>query len=364
MGSFMLKKTFLALSFALSFYVSQLPACTGLLVNAKDGSAVSGRTVEFGTPLDMSVAIIPRNYTFEAEIPEGKGMAYTSKYAAAGVYCFKNKVLMDGMNEKGLVAAAFYFPGYAQYAKVTNENKNHMLSPVEFPNWILSQFGTIEEVKQALKSTAIGGTVVQGWGNEPPPMHYIVYDKSGKSIVIEPINGALVVNDNMIGTITNSPNFEWHIKNLVNFINLSPYNAESVNMRGLKLTSFGQGSGLVGLPGDFSPPSRFVRATIFAVNAIPPEKSSGLVNQAFHLLNQFDIPYGSVREQAKEETYFDHTLLTSVKDPVTLRYYYKSYDDQMIRYVDLSQFDLNSKKIISLSVNGSQRELDMTSMLK
>ncbi len=343
---------------------TELTACTGILLRAKDSSVVTGRTVEFGTAIEASVAVIPRNFEFVGDTPRGKGKKYTSKYATVGIYCFKAKKVMDGINEKGLVAAAFYFPGYADYAHITSDNQSKALSPVEFPNWILTQFATIEEVKAALPSVAIAPTIVDGWGEAPPPMHYIVYDKYGKSIVIEPLNGTLVVYDNDIGVITNSPTFDWHLTNLNNYINLSPFPAKPINLRGLKLAPFGQGSGMVGLPGDFTPPSRFVRAAIFSTASVPSDNSDETVNQVFHILNQFDIPVGVVRQKSHGKTSFDATLFTSAKDANKLRYYYRSYDDQTIKFVELGQFNLNAKTIKDMKLSGEQRNLDVSPSLR
>lgn len=350
----------------LSFFIfsSDLLACTGILLKAQDNSIVSGRTVEFASDIDMSVAVIPRNFKFIGDIPNGKGMAYTSKYAAAGIYCFENQVLMDGINEKGLVAAAFYFPGYAQYTKITSENRSKGLSPVEFPNWILTQFATIEEVKAALPSVVIAPTIVRGWGSTPPPLHYIVYDRSGKSIVIEPLKEKLVVYENEIGVLTNSPTFDWQLTNLRNFINLTPYNVKPIQIRGLELAPFGQGSGMVGLPGDFTPPSRFVRAALFSAAEVPPKNSEESVYQTFHILNQFDIPYGAVREKNNSKVSYDYTMLTSVKDPNSMRYYFRSFEDQTIRYIDLKQLNLNENAIKNRKVAGMQRSYDVTSLLR
>jgi len=344
-------------------FIAKLTACTGILLKAEDESIVTGRTVEFGTNLDMSVAVIPRNFKFVGKIPNGNGMAYKSKYAAAGIYCFSDKVLMDGINEKGLVAAAFYFPGYAKYADITTENRAKALSPVDFPNWILTQFATIEEVKAALQSIVIAPTILNDWGAQPPPMHYIVYDKQGKSIVIEPVHGTLVVHENVLGVITNSPTFDWQLTNLINYVNLTPFNVDPIHLRGLTLEPFGQGSGMGGLPGDFTPTSRFVRAAFFSVAAVSSKDSEGSVNQAFHVLNQFDIPLGTVRQKEQGKTEYDYTLLTSVKNPQALRYYYRSYDDQTVRFIDLKQFDLDAKTIKDMKVEGKQKNLDISSLL-
>lgn len=346
-----------------TIFTSKLPACTGALINSTDGSIVTGRTVEFGPSLIMSVAIVPRNMKFVGQTSIGSGMTYVSKYAFSGVYCFSDKVMMDGMNEKGLVAAAFFFPGYASYTPTTAANQASSLSPLDFTNWILSQFSTIEEVIEAIPSVSISPTVFQSWGKTPPPFHYVVYDSQGKSIVIEPLDGKLVVYENLIGTITNSPTFDWHLTNLDNYIHLTPFNNSPIVVRGLKLQDFGQGSGLKGLPGDFSSTSRFVRSTVFSTTMIPPDAASQLPNQAFHLLNQFDIPFGAVREKSGGSVSYDYTQLTTVKDPNTLRYYFKSYSDQSIRFIDLQQFDLNANSIKSMTIQGEQVNADVSSSL-
>jgi len=342
----------------------RLLACTGLLIQAEDQSIVNGRTVEFGIELDMSLACIPRHYSFVGKTPLGEGIAYESKYAAAGIYCFEDAVLMDGINEKGLIAAAFYFSGCASYTKVTKENQSKALSPIDFTNWILTQFATIEEVKEALQSVVIAPTILKAWGATPPPMHYIVYDKSGRSIVIEPLGESLVVYENELGVITNSPTFDWQLTNLSNYINLTPYNIESLQLRSFKLEPFGQGTGMIGLPGDFTPPSRFVRAAFFSSAATPCKNSEEALEQTFHILNQFDIPKGIVRQREQGGTSYDYTLLTSVKDPQALKYFYRSYQNQAIQYIDLNQFDLNAKIIKAIKVQGKQQTVDVSSSLR
>jgi choloylglycine hydrolase len=344
--------------------IAQLSGCTGILMQAKDLSAVNGRTVEFGIPLDVSLAVIPRNISFTGKTPMGPGMAYQSKYAAVGAYCFEDPVLMDGMNEKGLAAAAFYFPGYAKYAEVTQETRARALSPADFPHWVLTQFATIEEVKEALSSVVIAPTILEGWGNEPPPMHYIVYDSSGKSIVIEPIDGDLKVYDNEIGVITNSPSFDWHLTNLNNYINLTPFNAGPRKLGNWNLNPFGQGTGMLGLPGDFSPPSRFVRAAFFLAAALPSKSGDEAVEQAFHLLNQFDIPLGTVRQIEQNKIGYDYTLFTTVKNTKTLEYFYLSYENQTIQFVDLRRFDFNAKEIKRMKIQGNQKKIDVSSQLR
>jgi choloylglycine hydrolase len=331
---------------------------------AKDDSVVHGRTLEFGVQVETSVVVVPRGYEFVGTTPQGPGLPYTAKYAAVGAIAYDNLAIMDGINEKGLAVGVFYFPGFAGYSKITEENQSKGLSPVEFSHWIVTQFATIEEVKSALSTVVIAPTVNKEWGDTPAPFHYIVYDNKGQSLVIEPINGKLKTYDNPLGVFTNSPTFNWHMTNLRNYINLTPVNAKPINLDGLTFAPFGQGSGMVGLPGDFTPPSRFVRAAIFSTTAIPSNTANEAVFQAFHILNQFDIPVGVAREKSNGVIHSDYTLVTSVKDPQALKYYFKTYGDQSIKVVDLKKFDLNAKSIKRISTVGKEKAIDISSNLK
>jgi len=339
-------------------------ACTGIQLKALDGSVINGRTVEFGIPLNLGGLVIPRNYSFKGTLPDGTaGMSYSSKYAVVGGGMFGEEAIADGVNEKGLSVGAFYFQGYAKYAEVTPANKSKALSPTQFSNWIVTQFASTDEVKAALNSVVIVPTTPQGWP-VLPPMHYVVYDKSGKSIVIEPINGKLKVYDNVLGSFTNSPTFDWQLTNLGNYVNLSPVNAPSLSVNGQDLQQFGQGSGLHGLPGDFTSPSRFVRATVFSATAIPSANTQEAVYQGFHILNQFDIPVGAVREKANDKVYSESTLATVVRDPQNAKFYFKTYEDQNIKMVDLNSFDLNAKAIKTFDMTGVQTVEDVSKTAK
>lgn len=348
----MLKK-FCLLYFLCSF-TNTLYACTGLQHMTQAGDFVNGRTVEFGPKIPLTGIFVPRGYKFIGSLPDNKqGLVYVSKYAVIGANVYARPAVIDGMNEKGLSAAAFYFPGYAEYNHIDSANAKLAVAPTEFVNWLLTQFADIQEVKDGLARVLIAPTSQPEW-HGVPPFHYIVYDKSGKSLVIEPTKGKLVVFDNPIGVITNSPTFDWHLTNLSNFIPLSPTNVPEKTIHGFKLQQFGQGNGLHGLPGDFTPPSRFVRAAFYSVNILPAENSTHAVFEVFHLLNQFDIPYGAVRSVDKE---IDFTQATTVKDPSSLKYYFKTYSDQNIKAISMSSFDVNSKKLRLLDIENSKQSV-------
>lgn len=343
---------------------SSLNACTGIKLKANDGTIVHGRTLEFGVPVETSAVVIPRDYEFTGTTPKGPGLIYKSKYAAVGAMAYDILSIMDGMNEKGLAIGAFYFPGFAEYPEITPDNQSKALSPIEFPNWVLTQFADVDELRVALNNVVIAPTIEKAWGETPIPLHYIVIDKNGHGLTIEPVKGKWAVYDNPIGVLTNSPGFDWHMTNLRNYINLTTFNIESKTLRGVELTPFGQGSGMVGLPGDFTPPSRFVRAVIFSVTAIPSEKASDSVYQAFHILNQFDIPVGAVNERGHGKVYSDATWVTCVRDPQALKYFFKTFEDQDIRVVDLNKFDLNAKEVKKVITSGKQKATDISASLQ
>jgi choloylglycine hydrolase len=342
---------------------TSIDACTGIKLKNEDDSIVHGRTLEFGVFVETSVAIVPRGYKFVGTTPQGPGLVYKSKYAVVGAMAYGIPSIMDGINEKGLSIGIFYFPGFAGYSTITEQNQRRALSPVEFSNWIITQFATVDEVKSSLSSVVIAPTINKEWGPNPPPFHYIVYDKSGQCLVIEPIEGKLISYDNPLGVFTNSPTFDWHMMNLRNFINLTPLNVKPINLAGVQLAPFGQGSGMVGLPGDFTPPSRFVRAAIFSTMAPPSKDANKGIFQAFHILNQFDIPVGVVREKDQGVLYNDSTLLTAVRDPQNLKYYFKTYEDPSIRFVDLTKFDYDAASIKQTKMLSQEKAIDISNLL-
>lgn len=344
--------------------LSPLFACTGIRLTAKDGSTVNGRTVEFGIPLPMAVVVVPRGYAFRGTTPLGKGISYQARYAAVGAMVFGIPALMDGMNERGLCVGVFYFPGFAGYTETTQENLSRSLSPIEFSNWIITQFATVSEVKAALSNIFIAPTASKDWGGGAPPFHYVVYDKAGHCLVIEPVDGKLLTYDNPLGVFTNSPGFDWHMTYLRNFVNLKALAADPVTIEGIEFAPFGMGSGMVGLPGDFTPPSRFVRAAIFSSTVLPSPSAEKAVFQLFHLLNAFDVPLGSAGKMVNGSVHYDYTMATCVKDPQNLKYYFKTYEDQTIRVIDLHQVDWNAKTLKKHPVAGEQRVIDVSKDLK
>lgn len=341
-------------------------ACTGIRLKTADGGSVTGRTLEFGFFIPTEIVAIPRGQAFASKTTIGPGLAWAGKYASVGAALHGTDYLIDGMNEKGLAVGLFYFPTFASYAETTRDNQARSVAIVDFGTWLLTNFATLDEVRAAVGpgGVVIAPTLAPGFPPEPQPVHFVVYDKTGASIVIEPLDRKLKVYDNPLGVITNSPTFDWHMVNLRNYIALNPRNVPPVTINGTTIRQMGQGSGMLGLPGDFTPPSRFVRATVFSATAIPSKTAGEAVLQLFHILNNFDIPVGVAREEHDGVIHTDYTILTTARDPQALKYYWKTYDDQTIRSVDLNALDPNAKAILRVSTSGQQPVIDMTRAMK
>ncbi len=319
-------------------------ACTGVRITAADGSIVYARTLEFGPPLSSEILFVPRQYELSGTTSSGRpGLTWRGKYAAVGMNGLGLTHFVDGVNEVGLAAGVFYFPGYAGYQSTTPDDENRALAPWELATWMLTNFGTVDEIRAALADVRVAA-VPLNVELGVPPVHYVVHDKAGHSLVVEYVDGRLTTYDNPLGVITNSPSFDWHLTNLRNYINLTATNVPPVDVRGLEFAPLGQGSGLRGLPGDFTPPSRFVRAVALSQNAVAGASSPEAVRAAFHILDAFDIPEGSVRPATGSREPLERTQWTGAADLTNHRYYFHTYDNRRVRMVKLDSFDADASQ--------------------
>lgn len=282
-------------------YITIVNACTGIRLLAKDGSAVYGRTMEWGTfDLNSRVAIIPRGYEFTGLTPDGyNGKKWKSKYGIVGLDLLGKDLLADGMNEKGLATGLFYHPGFASYMKYDMSQANNSITAVDIVSFILSQFATIDEVRSGMESVRVVPVVEEAIGI-PVQGHWMVTEPSGKSIVIEYLDNELRIFDNPLGVITNSPSYDWHMTNLRNYINLSAVALPTKKIEDLDFAPLGGGSGMIGLPGDFTPPSRFVRAVAWTQTARSLEKSDEAIYELFRILDNFNVPLGAAEGSDSE----------------------------------------------------------------
>lgn len=349
----MMRDIFLLLIGAASIF-----GCTSFQVKAQDGSVVYCRSMEFGFPMQSEIVIVPRGAAYVGTAPENHpGLSWKVVYGFLGMnQSAAPQLVNDGMNEKGLVVGCLYLPGYAKYETVKPSQYEKTLGAWELPSYLLSICATVEEVKSALARLFVAEQGTPQLNGFILPIHFHVCDASGKSLVIEFINGERRIYDNPIGVLTNSPPFDWQMTHLMGYVNLSPSNVPSLQLKNYKVPFFGQGSGLLGLPGDFTPPSRFVRAALFSSFAGSPRNALQAVRLGFHILNTFDIFEGIIRPSAKEEKTpegFPHSDITQwivVHDQTNKKTYFRSYESLAIQRVDLKMVDFTEGGLRQISM--------------
>src|SRR5271163_5368795 len=157
-------------------------ACTGIRLLAKDGAVVAARTLEFGVDLHSDVLVVPAGTALTGTLPDGgKGISYTTKYGFLGANAEGMNVILDGLNDHGLYVGLFYFPDYASYPDATKDNAAHAMAPHEYANWLLGNFANVEEVRANFNKVVLVPVVIDAI-KQVPPVHFVVHDRSGKSV--------------------------------------------------------------------------------------------------------------------------------------------------------------------------------------
>ncbi len=320
-------------------------ACTGITLKAKDGTVVVGRTMEWGSfDLRSQLVIVPRGYQFTAQTPDGKtGITWKAKYGVVGMDVVNKDVIVDGMNEVGLTVGLFFHPGFAEYPKYDPARAAESLSSTEVAQYLLTLCSSVEEARAAIARIHVVAVIEPALGMAPP-VHYLVTEPSGKAIVIEFLKGELKIFDTPLGVITNSPNYDWHETNLRNYVNLSPVAIPDRKIGDLDFKPLGVGSGMIGLPGDFTPPSRFVRAVAFTQTARVTHDGEDAICELFRILDNFNVPLGVVEAAGggKARGMLSSTLWTSGYDLKNKVLYYHTQHNRRIRRLDLKKIDFTT----------------------
>ncbi len=320
-------------------------ACTGITLKAKDGAVVYGRTLEWGQfPMKSRVMITPRGYEFGGTTPEGhgKGHKWTAKFGTVGIELLENDIMADGINEKGLTMGLFYHPGFAEYKKFDPARADRAISLVDLGPYVLGQCETVAGAREALAKVDVIAVTHPTFGF-PPPGHMIVTEPSGKAIVVEFLKGETVIFDAPLGVITNSPTYDWHMTNLRNYINLSAVALPTKTVEEIDFAPLGGGSGMIGLPGDYTPPSRFVRATAFSKTARPTVDGPETVYEMFRILDNFNLPLGAAEgsDEAEDGEFNERsaTIWTTAHDTRNKVMYFHTQHNRRVQMVDLSKID-------------------------
>lgn len=319
--------------------------CTGLALETKDGLHLFGRNMDIEYSFNQSIIFIPRNFKC---VNKSNKKELTTKYAVLGMGTILDDypTFADGMNEKGLGCAGLNFPVYVSYSKEDIEGKTNI--PVyNFLLWVLANFSSVEEVKEALKNANIVDIPISE--NIPnTTLHWMISDITGKSIVVEQTKEKLNVFDNNIGVLTNSPTFDWHVANLNQYVSLRYNQVPEFKLGDQSLTALGQGTGLVGLPGDFTPASRFVRVAFLRDAMIKNDKDSIDLIEFFHILNNVAMVRGSTRTIEEKSDLTQYTSCMCLEKGI---YYYNTYESNQINAIDINKENLDGNEIKTYKYN-------------
>lgn len=326
--------------------------CTGISIRSLEDNYYWARTQEFSVDLHYYGVITPRNYNITKTLS-----SFTTKYAVVSIGAEElPELIIDGVNEKGLAGGSFYFAKYNRYIDEEEIRKAGKLplSGAEFVTYALTNYSSVEELKErANKDTAIANTD----SDSNFPQHYVFQDSTGASVVVEPsLDGEYEIYDNPVGVFTNSPKFDWHLVNLENYLGLTSRASGPIKMGNLSITPSGNGSGVRGIPGDFTPASRFVRAAYLKHLANDVHDENG-IKLIFHILNSFDIPKGVVEVANAEVAH--HTQYTSAYDITNKTMYVHTYDNKMIQKVTMKEEDYEAKDIKKYPLVEEEQYLDL-----
>jgi len=357
MNTFLKKLSLCLLS--LLFIGQTALACTSFQLVAADGSRVYGRTMEFQFELYSDVVIIPQKSLFIATGPSyQQGATWVSKYGVVGMNGFGKPLVIDGLNEKGMAGGILYFPGHAAYANPNGVDSKKALAPWEFMTWALQNFANVNELKAALNDVYIIN-IEQPDLKVVPPLHYVFHDASGGVLVVEPINGKLIATDNPYGVMTNSPPFDWHVNNLGNYVKLNPMEPNSIKVYGQTVEPISTGAGFLGMPGDSTSPSRFIRALTYSATMVPAANADENIRLAEHLLHNFDIPKGSIRTSINKNVFMEYTQWSVISDLNNRRFYFSTYNHPGLRMLDLKEIDFTKLGVVTMPINQTQQAVKL-----
>ncbi len=318
--------------------------CTALTLLTHDH--YFGRNLDLEYAYKETVTVTPRNFPFtfrrEAALP--------THYAMIGMaYISENYPLYyDATNEKGLSMAGLNFPGNAVYHEPTEGKYN--ITPFEFIPWILGRCATVPEAIALLKQTNL---LNDPFSEDLPlsPLHFIISDRN-ESLTVEPMSDGLRLYANPIGVLTNNPTFDMQLFNLNNYMHLSPGSPHNHFSDVLPLKKYSNGMGAIGMPGDWSSPSRFVKTAFLKLNSVCEPSENESVSQFFHLLSAVEHQRGCV---VMDNDLCEITLYSSCCNTDRGIYYYRTYENSQISAVNMHREDLDGDQLISYPLIKTQQ---------
>lgn len=293
-------------------------ACTAVDIVAADKAVIAGRTMEWAFDMKWELVSQPKGTEVtlsapkELNLPEVK---VATKYPVVGVSAgiIPGGALLEGQNAEGLGMSGNFLPGFTEYQAVTKDDKNYV-SILAFGSWALGNHATVAELRATLPTIKVWSDSSLPSGPTPPTLHFVFTDRSGDGMVVEYVGGQLQMHDNVAHVLTNSPPYDWHLMNARNYLNLSTVGVASRTVGNANVTALGQGGGTLGLPADYTPPSRFIRAAFLRHNIDQPANAGEAIQAIGHILNSVDIPLGIAQSREGDQLVSDYTQWVTIKD--------------------------------------------------
>ncbi|MBQ5812226.1 choloylglycine hydrolase [Candidatus Saccharibacteria bacterium] len=311
--------------------------CTGVRFSDNAGNMYFGRNLDWSEGYGQRVVITPRGYKYKSAFLGEMG---GSAVIGMAIVAENVPLYFDCANEHGLGVAGLNFPGYADYAPDAVDGKTNV-SAYEFPLWVALNFKTVDEAEKALKEVAIVAKPI----NDQYPvsqLHWIIGDTK-RSIVVEYTERGMEIFENKVDILTNQPGYGWHQENLRNYMNLFSQMPKEVRWGEAKMTAFGSGSLMRGLPGGFYSTDRFVRVAYLNTHYPVQSDEASNVSRLFHTLTGVAMIDGGA---SMADGKFEKTVYTGGYSTASQTYYYNTYEDPAIVAVAMSDHNLDSTELI------------------
>ena len=308
--------------------------CTA--VNFISGDSYFGRNLDLERSYGEQVVIMPRNFTF----PMRMLPALDSHYAVIGMATVVDGLPLyyEGTNEKGLSMAGLNFPGNAHYSAYCEDKDN--VAPFEFIPYVLGRCKDTCEARVLLENINLVN-INFSEGLPLSPLHWIISDRHG-SITVESVKEGMKIYDNPYGVLTNNPTFDWHMMNVNNYMGLSEAYPENKLSENHSFNAYSLGMGALGLPGDYSSASRFIRAVFVKEKSPFFESEKESVSHFFHILGSVAMPKGCVLTKNGECEYTRYSCCCNADKGI---YYYTTYNNSSVTAVDMHSVNIDDREI-------------------
>lgn len=311
--------------------------CTSIAFNTKD--FYFGRNMDIGYNFGEQVVITPRNYQFKFK----KEKSIAGHYALIGMASVMDNcpLYAEAANEKGLCMAGLNFPGYAYFGTEAVEGKSN-ITPYEIIPWVLAQCENVPQARELLKSVNMISIPFKE-GLPVAQLHWHIADKN-ESIVLESTKTGLYVYDNPLNVLTNPPGFEFHLTNTAQYLNLRTDEPSNIFSEEKNIKPFGKGMGSIGLPGDFSPASRFVKAAYLLLNSQCNDDENSSIAHFFHLLDSVAVTDGAIVIEDADKYITTYSCCINADKG---EYYYKTYSNNQLTLIKLHNENLDGEALIA-----------------